>query len=450
MKNKFNLLFLSSVVLIEFFLLLFLILNIDGNIPLYMFIYFQFFLLFLLAFYLVKKDLVNLHLPHGVNSILMKMLNINKEVSLPVFIIAAGILFRVTLIPAELTTSPDALRYIWEGKVIVNGYNPYMYEPVHEELAHLRTPDLPSKIHYKEKKAVYPPGAQYIFALAYLISSEDLWGLKLLYLLFEALTMIFLLKLLHLKNKNMNYVLLYAWLPLPVMEYFVNAHLDAIGLSFFIMFLYFLEKQKHFTSSVCYALAFLSRFYPIFIFPLFLKRLGLKGTLHYGIVLVLFTIAFYLPFITQEVNIFSFLMLYLERWEFNASVYYFLKLFTTNETARILCAVMFFITIGLISYYFKEFSKAALGILIAMIIFTSTVYPWYLGWLAVLNPLHVFYSALSLFFTVNLSNLTPLSPVWTEYTIVLLIEYITFFVLLIFKDSKIQRFKDSKIQRFKD
>jgi alpha-1,6-mannosyltransferase len=436
MKNKFNLLFIASAVLIELFLLLFTILNLDGNIPLFMFIYFQFFLLFLLAFYLVKKDLIEFHLPRGVNAVLMKLLNINKDLSVPLIIILFALVFRITLFPTELTTSPDALRYIWEGKVIVNGYNPYVYEPLHEELRHLHTPDLPSRIHYNEMKAIYPPVAQYLFATAYLISGEDLWGLKLLYLLFDLFTMIFLLKLLHLKKINMNYLILYAWLPLTVLEYFVNAHLDVFGLSFFVIFLYFLEKKEYYSSSVFYALACLSRFFPLFIFPLLFKQTGLKNTFIYAIVLLLLTMAAYLPFLSDQVNIFSFLLLYLERWEFNASVYYFLGIFLENDTARMLCAAMFIISIAVISYYYKLFTRAALGIFISMILFTSTVYPWYLGWLAVLNPFHLFYSVLSLFFTINLTNLTPLSPEWREYTSILLIEYITFFLLLMFDLKK--------------
>jgi hypothetical protein len=271
MKNRFNILFFSSAVFIELFLIFFTLVNMDGNIPLYMFIYFQIFLLFLLAFYLIKKQLISFSLPGDINSVLMKMLNINKDISLPLFIILSGIIFRLTLFPTELTTSPDAYRYVWEGKVIVNGYNPYLYEPVHKELRHLHSDDLPSKINHNERKAIYPPAAQYLFALAYLISGEELWGLKLLYLLSELLTLIFLLKLLHLKNKDMNYIILYAWLPLPVMEFFVNAHLDVFGISFFIIFIYFIEKEKYYTSAIFYALAFLTKFYPLFIFPLIIK-----------------------------------------------------------------------------------------------------------------------------------------------------------------------------------
>ncbi|RPI66334.1 MAG: hypothetical protein EHM47_16925 [Ignavibacteriales bacterium] len=430
MKNKFNLLFFFTALLISIFLIQFTILNIDGNIPLYIFIYFEIFLLFLLGFYLVKKKAVNFRFTDDLTKKIGTYLNTEKNLSVPLFIIFSGLLFRIILFPAELTTSPDAYRYIWEGKVIINGYNPYEYEPGSDALRHLHSKDLPAKINFKEKKAIYPPAAQFVFAAAYLISGENLWGLKLIYFIFEIITMIFLLKLLLLKNKDPNLVILYSWLPLPVMEYFVNAHLDVFGISFFIMSVYFFENNKFIKASIFFAISILSKFFPLFVLPLLFKKYGLKRTFLTGMIILIISAIFYLPFYSSKVNVFSFLLLYLERWEFNASIYYFLKLLVSNEVSRIICAALFLILIIIISYRYKDFTKAALGILTAFIIFASTVYPWYLGWIAVLNPLYGFYSLTSLMFTSNLSNITPMSPVWTEYTYVLLAEYITFFILL--------------------
>ena len=102
-------------------------------------------------------------------------------------------------------------------------------------------------------------------------------GLKLIYLLCEIITMIFLLKLLHLKKVDLNYIILYAWLPLPLMEYFVNAHIDTVGIMFLILFLYFLEKENMTVSALTFTFAFLTKLYPIFLLPLLIKKLKLKG-----------------------------------------------------------------------------------------------------------------------------------------------------------------------------
>jgi alpha-1,6-mannosyltransferase len=429
MTNKYNFFFFSTAAVIEVFLIIFVFLNGEGNIPLYMFIYSEMFLLLLIGLFLVKKKILTFRLPYT-SRLLNSITKIEGDLSVPGFIIITGLIFRLTLFPANLTTSPDAYRYIWEGKVILNGYNPYEYEPVNPELRKLHTADLPSKITYNEMKAIYPPVSQFTFAAAYFLAGDRLWGLKLIFFIAEALSLIFLLKLLHLKRKDPGLVILYAWLPLPVMEYFINTHLDALGISFFIIFLYLFETGSYYKSAVLFSLSFLSRFFPLFIFPLIMKKLGIQRTLVFGLILSGITIIFYSPFLQPDLSIFDFLLRYLQRWEFNASVYYFLKLFMSNEAARLLCAIMFISAAGLITRFYTDFSKAALGILIAFIIFTSTVYPWYLGWIGAINPLYGLLSVTSILFTSNLTNFTPLSPVWKEFTIVLLIEYVTFFILL--------------------
>jgi hypothetical protein len=136
-------------------------------------------------------------------------------------------------------------------------------------------------------------------------------------------------------------------------------------------------------------------------------------------------------------------MKYINRWEFNASVYYLLTAFIPDrEAARVICGILLLISIGCIAVYFKDFMKGAVGVLLAVIIFSPVLYPWYLGWIAAVNPFAVFYSVLSLFFTVNLSNFSPLGKVWHEYFPVLFIEYVIFFALLAY--DLFYRIKDSQ------
>lgn len=439
MKNKFNLLFYFTAFLIAVFLIQFVLLNTGGNIPLYIFVYFEIFLLFFLGVYLIGKNVIKFRLPSSFTENFSRLVKIEGDLSVPLFIILTGILFRIILFPAALTTSPDAYRYLWEGKVIINGYNPYEFSPSSPELLHLHSADLPSKINFRDMNAIYPPAAQVIFAAAYLIGGESFAGLKILYLIFEILTMVFLLKLLDHKRKNLNNIIYYAWLPLPIMEYFINAHLDVFGISFFITAVYFFEKEKHLTASVLFSFSVLSKFLPLFIIPLLLRKEGIKKTLFTIIILSGISIVMYFPFYTDSINMFASLLKYIERWEFNASVYYLIKIFTGGYTARIICMASFLILVTIISVRYRDFTKAAFGIIISFFVLASTVYPWYLGWIAVLNPVYIFYSAASLFFTSNLSNITPLSPVWTEYAWVLFTEYITFFLFLIIDLWRIQK-----------
>jgi hypothetical protein len=147
----------------------------------------------------------------------------------------------------------------------------------------------------------------------------------------------------------------------------------------------------------------------------------------------------YLPYLADGLQLFNHLLKYLSRWEFNASIYYFLKLFTDGEKARLVCLILFSAVYIFLLLRQKDFIKAVFSVFLAYFIFTSTLYPWYLGWGAVLNPLFNFYSLMSILFTINLSNFTPMAEVWKEYTIVLLLEYIPFFILLIYDLRKTEK-----------
>lgn len=422
----------------ELYYIAFLIFS-DKDIPLYMFIYLETFLIMMLSFYFVKnlketsvekekKPKHNLFL-----SFISKITKIKntETLKLPLVIIGFGLIFRITLFPAVPTTSDDVYRYLWEGKILAEGHNPFTTAPNDSTLIPLRDGNY-YKVTYKDIPAIYPPFSQVVFALGYFIKYNSVTALKLLYFLCELITLFFLLKLLHLKKKNLNYIILYSWLPLSTMEYFINAHLDPIGIMFMVMFIYFTEKDRHILSAISFSFAVLSKLYPVILFPIIIKKFGIKRSFIFLILSFVLITTIYLPFLNWKFSTFSALSNYLSNWEFNGPIYNLLK-FNLNDggLAKLICASAFIISVGIISIYYKNFTKAAYGIFISLIVFSVTLYPWYLGWIAALNPLFAFYSVTSLLFSINLTNFTPLAPVWKEYTLVLLIQYIPFFIFLV-------------------
>jgi hypothetical protein len=444
--NQLIKLFWASAFLSFFFYLSFVIFRKGEDIQLYMFTYFEAFIVFTFTIFLIKRAELNNHnLSEDVPSFLPEVVskkifrsdedNIFKY-KIPLIIILFGVLFRLLLFYSSPSTSDDIHRYVWEAKVILNGYNPYYLQPNSEALEHLRDNNY-KLVTFKHIPAIYPPAAQIGFVTSYFLSGGRFWGFKLVYLICEIITMIFLLKLLILKKHNPNYVLFYAWLPLSIMEYFINIHLDAQGIMFFVLFIYFIEKDNYKLSSVFYALSFLSKFLPVFILPLLLRKLGFKKSLMFGLIFIAMLIIFYLPFFYQHPNLVTGLFTYLSRWEFNASVYNLFKfLFNNGYTARIICAALLVISVIVISLRYKDFVSGVFGVFLCLIIFSTTLYPWYLGWISVLNPFSLFYSVFSLQFTSNFSNFTPLGDKWKEYTPVLLVQYLPFFVLLYYDIKK--------------
>lgn len=418
--------------LTEVLYLVYIALNGAGNIPLYMLIYFEAFLFFIAAWFVIRrtKDQITVKPLNKLTGFLFGK-NTNKlDLTLPLLIVIFGIIFRITLIPSVPATSPDVYRYMFEGRTTLSGNNPYVVTPGDKRVSNLADDNF-DKVMFKELPAIYPPLSQGIFALSQFFTPGSYISIKIIFLLFDIMAMIFLLKLLVLKGKDPNLVLLYAWLPLPVMEYFANAHIDVAGYSFLIIFIYYLEKGKIYLSVIPFALSFIIKLYPVMLLPLLLKKIGFKKTFVFGIFFIVIVVLFYLPFVYNNLYVVESLVKYVQHWEFNGSVYNLIKYFSHGQLARQICAVMLIIAIAGISLRYIDFTKGAFGVFLAYVIFAATLYPWYLGWAAILNPFAGFTSIMSLFFTSNFSNFTPLGDTWKEYTWVLLVQYIPFFILLI-------------------
>ena len=430
--------------LMEAFFLVFIYFNGKaGNIPLYMFIYFEAFLIMLITLYLIKKlnnDEQNeeqFSNPKKENSLLRffaRILSFKKsdadKLVIPLYIIFFGLIFRLTLFPASPTTSHDVDRYLWEGKILSEGYNPFITAPQDSQLVQYRD-RIYNDVTYKNMVTIYPPLAQATFLSAYYIAGENPGGLKIIYIFFDLMIMFLLLKFFYLKKVDLNNIILYAWMPLILLEYFVNVHIDIIGIFFMLLFLYLMEKNRVYLASVPFALAFLSKMYPVVLFPLIIKKVGLKKSFYFLLIFLVVTACCYAPFVYKDFSVFTSLITYLKKWEFNSSVYYIFKHnYFSPETSRLVCAGLFIISVGLISYFYKDFTKAAYGVFIALIIFGTTLFPWYLGWIASINPMFSFYSVTSLLFTINFSNFSPLGSVWKEYLFAQMIEYIPFIALL--------------------
>lgn len=83
--------------------------------------------------------------------------------------LGAGLLMRLMCLGVEPLLSDDIYRYVWDGRVLLSGVNPYRYAPVDEALRGLRDAQIWPKINHPALPTIYPPVAQYLFGLNALI-----------------------------------------------------------------------------------------------------------------------------------------------------------------------------------------------------------------------------------------------------------------------------------------
>ncbi len=157
---------------------------------------------------------------------------------------AAGIALRIAFIPVHPVGSDDYYRYVWDGKVMAAGINPYAYAPDSPALNSLHSDILPKRVNFPGMKTIYPPLSEELFFVSYLIGGESFLGIKLLLLLFDLASILglyLILKKLKLPVKN---ILIYILCPLPVFQFFIDGHVDGFGLPLLIFSLFFYLDNK--------------------------------------------------------------------------------------------------------------------------------------------------------------------------------------------------------------
>jgi len=350
----------------------------------------------------------------------------------------AAIAIRLIFINTLPVGSDDIYRYMWDGKLQLNGINPYLYIPNDPQLSGLHSDLLPAKVNFPEMKTIYFPLSQWIFYLGYLLSGESVWGYKLLLFIAELVTVFSLYLLLKQSGIQVKYLLYYVLCPLPIIHFAVDAHLDGFGLPLLLLSIYFYLKERKILASVLLGLSFSIKPVGLVFIPiLFLKEKGLVNKLKVSVIPLIAFFVQFLPYIFNT-NPFEAFIIYTKNWIFNGFVFDTLNLFFhNNQKTRLICGIL--LILFLIPLYLskKSFYDKIYYSALFMMIFSPVVHPWYIAWIVILIPLSqkwsgITYAALSSLTSFTVLNY-QLNGVWKEYWTVLLIEYLPVLILIYFE-----------------
>ncbi len=150
-------------------------------------------------------------------------------------ILLGALILRAMLLPLPPVLSRDSWRYLWDARVTLHGFSPYVYAPVDKALRPLLDNVLFPNSRFRTAPTIYPPGAQAIFLLSYVLAPANLFFLKGIFLIFDMVTCMALLVLLKRKGLDQRRVMLYAWCPLPIVEFAIQGHVDVITLTFTLL-----------------------------------------------------------------------------------------------------------------------------------------------------------------------------------------------------------------------
>jgi hypothetical protein len=202
-------------------------------------------------------------------------------------VVGVAISLRVLLLAAPPILSSDIYRYVWDGRVQAAGINPYRYIPADPALAALRDPIVYPQINRAGyARTIYPPLAEVVFAMTGRLS-DNVTGMRLVMLGFEAIGIICLLRLLPLAGLPSERILFYAWNPLALWSFANDGHVDAIVVGLLGLALLLRARHKDSWAGAALAGAVLVKLFPLVAAPAFLRggqfwRPALAGLLVIG------------------------------------------------------------------------------------------------------------------------------------------------------------------------
>ncbi|MCY2688536.1 polyprenol phosphomannose-dependent alpha 1,6 mannosyltransferase MptB [Salinimicrobium sp. TH3] len=318
-------------------------------------------------------------------------------------LLAAAVIFRLLFLFAVPNLSQDFYRFIWDGRLLLEGINPYLMTPA-EYFAAGNLPFLGAQELYDGMGSLsagnptnYPPLNQLFFALAAFLGGKSILGsvIWLRVFIIAADIGIFYLGRKILRNLNLpeSNIFLYLLNPLIIIELTGNLHFEGVMLFFLLAALYLLQCQKWLFSALFFSCSIAVKLIPLMFLPLLFRRLGWKRALVYyaatGIILLLF----FLPFLSGVFaeNFFSSINLWFQKFEFNAGFYYVIRWigyevegYNIISYAGPTLAGVVFVSILIMAILERNHKMRGLltSMMFGMFIYLSlatTVHPWYLA-----------------------------------------------------------------------
>jgi len=317
------------------------------------------------------------------------------------FFVLTGIVMRAVLLFAFPNLSDDIYRFVWDGRLIVNGLNPFDRLPTDYIREAIQVPGLTSELYANLNSpdyfTVYPPFAQAIFGLACYLAPNSVAGsaliMKLILLAAETGTLILLIRLLRHFELPLSRVLIYALNPLIVIEIAGNLHFEGLMVFFLMLAFYWLVRGLDLRAAAAMTLSIASKLLPLLFFPLLIRRLGWKRALVFFSLTGLLVLLLFAPLLnTVFVNNFgASLNLYFRQFEFNASIYYIAREIGEHRSGQnliryigpALAALTAFVVL-LKALFERRVSwqtlpSAALFAISIHLLFATTVHPWYIA-----------------------------------------------------------------------
>ena len=328
--------------------------------------------------------------------LLLWNVNLGDNRGLLIAIFTAAILFRVPFWFSEPSLSTDVWRYIWDGRLVSQGANPFAAR-VDALIVDREAEALRSRVQHQWMASPYPPAAQAAFGAIYALFPMSSTAMQVAFSLFDLGSGLLLVRVLQRLRLPSGRALLYLWSPLVVIEFAHSAHVDSLMILFVLVALLSSLNDRQVLSAVSLGLATVTKYVPVLFLPLFIRRWRWKGlSIYLGLTLIA-----YLPFLnaglgvkpgTPGTGVWGAALIYARLWNTNAGIYFWLVNGLSNlglAEAEIIIKAITILTLASIGVWWlwrAEQSEAGDGgriiegmtiLLSAYLLLSATVFPWY-------------------------------------------------------------------------
>lgn len=312
-----------------------------------------------------------------------------------------GILLRLALLFSVPGLSNDVYRFIWDGRLLLQGVNPLLYTPLEWLESGKSVPGLDwtlfAKLNSGMNYTIYPPVAQAVFWLSCLPFSTGDWAPTVLMRALLIAGEYGVLRLLPVLLPHFGYspqrVVWYALNPLIIMEITGNLHFEGLMIFFLLWSMQSLLAGKMPRAALAMSLSIATKLLPLMLLPFLLRRLNIGQNIRFfGLLGVLLALMF-LPMLGGGPVLAHFgnsLDLYFQQFEFNAGIYYIARWIGYRSTGYnqidsigptlALCTTLYILLTALweTSRRWEDLPDRWLLAGSVYLFFAAIVHPWYL------------------------------------------------------------------------
>lgn len=382
-----------------------------------------------------------------------------------------SILFRLLFLIAIPNLSQDFYRFIWDGRLLAQGINPYLYTPdflMKTDWFHVKQSNVLytnmgklSASHFSN----YPPINQLCFFLASIFGEHSILSSAIVFrslIIFSDIGILFLGKrLLKALKLSLKKIYLFILNPLIIIELTGNLHFESVMIFFLAWSFYLLLIGKWKWGAVVFALSINIKLIPLLFLPLFFRWFlkfekpshFLKDKKHFNqtqklvqfyVIVFGITVLLFFPFYNSEFlnNYSKTIGLWFQNFEFNASLYYLFREIGYwfrgyNEIATIgkITSLFVVIIILLISILksITSIKTLIVNFLLSLSIYfflSTTIHPWYISTLLFLSVFTSYKFPLAWSYTIIASYLAYSALNTQENLQFITVEYGIVFTLL--------------------